>query len=222
MFTRLSENFAGVLAPYFRLEDLEESRAIVFGLWPDFTLAYFNPAWQEFAESNGGQQRVATNWGVGARYLDAIPQPLRGFYERFLTATPDAGTAQHPTSHVYECSSPTVFRKFSMQVYALSDRAGYIVMNSLVVEAPHDPLTRAPHKADLQRYVDDRGVITQCSHCRLTKYVGTQERWDWVPEWVAHSAPNTSHGLCATCFNYYYNASEADYPMEQLSYGSCL
>jgi hypothetical protein len=204
MFTRLSANFADLLAPNFQLDELEASEAIVFGLWRDFSLAYVNPAWVCFADSNDGQPYINDVWGVGSQYLDAIPGKLRTFYEHFLTAAPVPGTTLHPAAHVYECSSPTVFRQYRMQVYALRERLGYIVNNALVVERPHDPLTRTPHDPDLPQYVDAVGIITQCSHCRLVRHVGARERWDWVPAWVEHVQPNTSHGLCAMCFSYYY------------------
>ncbi len=206
MRNRLNDRFDKLLHPYFSLEALEKSSAIVFGLWPDYRLAYFSPAWVKFAEENGGQPQIAGQWGLGSNYFDAIPEPLQLFYRRLLNDTPDAGATMHPPTHLYECSSPALFRKFSMQVYSLRDRAGYIVVNSLVVEAPHDPVSRAPHEADYSEYLDDRGLIVQCSHCRLTRHARSPERWDWVPEWVECSPANTSHGLCEMCFNYYYAA----------------
>jgi len=212
MNTRLDDNFGELLQPYFKLEDLEKTRAIVFGLWPDFRLAYFSPAWVKFAEQNGGQPKVGADWGLGTRYFDAIPEPLRPFYQRFLTTTADAGASMHPSSHVYECSAPTLFRKFSMQVYSLRNRAGFIIVNSLVVEAPHDPLTRAPHDADVNQYLDERGLVVQCSHCRLVRHAGAKDRWDWVPEWVGRCPANTSHGLCEMCFKYYYEAEDPELP----------
>ncbi|MBC7842210.1 MAG: hypothetical protein H7099_07850 [Gemmatimonadaceae bacterium] len=203
----MSDEFARLLAPSFELEDLEGSEAIAFGLWPDLTLAYVNPAWTRFAEGNNGEPGIQNEWGIGARYLDAIPGVLRPFYEQFLTATPEPGVSLHPPSHVYECSSPTVFRQYLMQVYPLQKRAGYIVLNALVAESAHDPLSRAPHTPDLDMYVDVNGIVTQCSHCRLIRCVGEQTRWDWVPSWVEEAPPKTSHGLCEMCFTYYYGVA---------------
>ena len=62
MFTRLSANFASLLAPHFCLEDLEDSHASVFGRWPDFTLTYFNPVWVGLARANSGQPQIASKW----------------------------------------------------------------------------------------------------------------------------------------------------------------
>ncbi|MBC8089887.1 MAG: hypothetical protein H7Z40_21720 [Phycisphaerae bacterium] len=201
---RTTSEFVSLLHPHFRLQDLEESSAIVFGLWADFTLAYMNPAWEKFAGENLGQPQVETHWGLGANYLEAIAPALRPFYSKLLASTPDAGAALHPVSHLYECSSPTVFRQFSMQVYALKDRAGFVIINALVQEAPHDPVTHMLHNPDQHVYMDEHGIIVQCAHCRLVRQVADPTRWDWVPTWVEQSPESTSHGLCPLCFEYYY------------------
>lgn len=148
MPAHIDANFAARLAPHFRLEELERYPATVFGLWPDFRLAYLNPAWTAFADVNGGQPSVTSTWGLGTRYLDAIAEPLRPFYERLLARAPEPGASLHPVSHQYECSSATLFRKFSMQVYALPEGAGFVIVNSLLVETPHDASGRPPHSAD--------------------------------------------------------------------------
>ena len=204
MRPRVDVGFGRLLAPHFRLDELDRHPATVFGLWPDARLAYFNEAWCAFAAANGGEPSVRHAWGLGARYLDAIAEPLRPFYADLLARTPDPGTSPHPVSHEYECSSATVFRKFSMQTYALADRAGFIVVNSLVVEAQHDPLVRPPQPAVLERYLDGRGVLVQCMHCRRVQRGAKAVIWDWVPDWVEQSPPRTSHGICPICFDYYY------------------
>ena len=201
---RIDVGFGRLLAPHFRLDALDRHPDTVFGLWPDARLAYFNEPWSAFAAANGGQPSVECAWGLGARYLDAIAEPLRPFYADLLARTPDPGTALHPVSHEYECSSATVFRKFRMQTYALADRAGFIVINSLVVEAPHDPVVRPPQAAVLGRYLDGRGVLVQCAHCRRVQRGADTVSWDWVPEWAERSPPLTSHGVCPICFDYYY------------------
>lgn len=209
MIPRSRETFATLLSPHFRLQDLEESSATIFGLWADFSLAYMNPAWEAFATSNDGQPQVATEWGLGASYFNAIAAPLRPFYLQLFHSAPDAGASQHPVGHVYECSSATVYRRFSMQVYALPERNGFVVINSLVVESPHDPGTRVPHNPARSHYENEDGLILQCAHCRLVKAVSDPFRWDWVPAWVDVSPPATSHGLCPLCFEYYYATQPA-------------
>jgi hypothetical protein len=200
----IDDRFAALLSPRFRVADLEGHPASVFGMWRDTTLAYVNPAWSAFAESNNGQPAVEREWGLGARYLDAIAEPLQPFYERLLQEAPGVGMSLRPASHTYECSSADVFRRFVMQVYCLPERSGFVVVNSLVVEAPHDPAARPAQSPDAVRYMNTDGVIVQCSHCRRIRHAGADERWDWVPEWVEHSPRDTSHGLCPICFEYYY------------------
>jgi hypothetical protein len=36
--------------------------------------------------------------------------------------------------------------------------------------------------------------------------VTVENRWDWVPGWVAESPEDISHGLCDACAAYYYPA----------------
>jgi hypothetical protein len=208
MPTRIDTDFAVLLGPRFRLEELDRHPASVFGLWQDLRIAYINPAWTAFAEANNGKSCIERNWGLGARYLDAIPGPLRPFYEDLLAQAPDPRASLHPVSHQYECSSAVVFRKFSMQIYSLEERAGFVVINSLLIEEPQDPNKRPPQAPDSERYLDSCGNMVQCSHCRRVQSVANPIRWDWVPAWVEHSPAETSHGICSICLDYYYPNDE--------------
>lgn len=201
----IDPKFAALMLPRFRLEDLDRETASVFGLWPDARLAYTNSAWRAFAQSNGGQPAIAKHWDLGASYLDAIANPLRPFYEDLLTRAANvAGTSLYPIPHEYECSSADVFRKFAMHVYPLDGRSGFIVVNSLIVETPHDSITRPSHAPETSCYANEKGIILQCCHCRRVRRADDSTRWDWVPAWVEQSPAATSHGLCDVCFNYYY------------------
>jgi len=204
MSPRSAGDFAAALAPHFQLEDLEQSSAIVFGLWADLSLAYCNPAWKIFAGCNGGEPRLASADCIGANYLEAIAEPLRPFYRALLARASEPGESLHPVSHLYECSSPTLFRKFSMHVYALPGRAGFVVVNALVVETSHDAAERPPQEPAHHRYASANGVILQCAHCRLVQRVAEPMQWDWVPDWVASSPAEISHGICQVCAEYFY------------------
>jgi hypothetical protein len=179
------------------IESLEDDRSVVYMLDADFRLAYCNKAWDEFAEHNGGAhlRRIEQ---VGRLVLDAIPEPLKAFYrsvfERSLAK-------QRPWEHSYECSSPECYREFHMQVLPLQAPPRLVVVNSLVVERAHERIRQAPLTA---AYRTPGGVIGMCMHCRRTRRNDEPDIWDWVPEFLATPPDNVSHGLCTTCFRYYY------------------
>lgn len=203
--------FLAVLSTRFDRDTLDAHPASVVGLLPDMRIAWVNKAWRGFASANEGQPAIDERWGIGANYLDAVPAPLRAFYERLLARVPDDGAAMHPVSHAYECSSPETFRKFNMQVYGLPNRAGYVIINSLVSESPHPDSGSAAgaHPALESRYRGSNGVIVQCAHCRRVRHGRESARWDWVPDWVRQMPRETSHGLCPVCANYYYPEDRA-------------
>lgn len=204
MNTRIDPDFAALLSSRFQVEELDRNPSSVVGLWPDSRLAYVNPAWIAFAVANDGQPAVEESWGLGARYLDAIAPPLRPFYQGLLQSALDTGTSLRPVSHRYECSSAEVERHFNMQVYPLPAGAGFVIVNSLLAEEPHDPAARPPQPADPVRYVDPHGRIVQCCHCRLVRRTTEPTQWDWVPAWVERSPIETSHSICPVCMEYYY------------------
>ena len=103
----------------------------IYGLAPDLTLAYVNPAWTTFARANGGDAELAES-PLGRSLERAIPPILRIFYlDAMAHLVPGA-----IWEHVYECSSPTVLRKFRMRCGALSEPGYVVVSNHLVLEQP--------------------------------------------------------------------------------------
>ncbi len=204
MHTLADATFTALLADRFPAGMLDAHPSSVFGIWPDGRLAYLNPGWYEFAIANGGYPAIENQWDIGANYLDAVTPPLRPFYRALLARAPEVGAAQHPLSHEYECSSADMFRKYNMQVYALPRQAGWLVVNSLVVEQPHDPEERPAHATSDAEYRDVAGIVHQCAHCRRVLHQGREPRWDWVPAWVTHPARDTSHDVCPVCYAFYY------------------
>lgn len=199
---RCAAGFRPLLSGAHALEALEAHPASVVGLWPDTTIAYVNPAWLRFAHANGGREPIESNFGLGGNYLDAISPTLRPFYAILLEAAPTAEESLHPPVHEYECSSAAEYRRFAMHVYALPGRAGWLVVNSLLVEHTHDPATHAPHEPVLSEYLHN-GLLTQCAHCRRIRHVADPLRWDWVPDWVTRPMDCVSHGMCPTCYHHY-------------------
>lgn len=200
MASRCDPAFEPLLHPFAR-RDLDRRPATVFGLWSDWRIAYVNDAWDRFATDNGGQPAIGERWDLGASYLDAVPGLLHPFYQQLYDRS---GGSRHPSSHDYECSSPDQYRCFHMDVYALADRAGFIVVNSLLVERPHDDGIGPPVAVE---YHDEHGMLHQCMHCRRVENL-LRARWDWVPAWVERVPQHTSHGLCPVCLAYYYPAAE--------------
>jgi hypothetical protein len=179
------------------IDTFEDDQAVVYLLDNDLRLAYCNKAWDEFAEHNGGVhlRRIEQ---VGHRVLDSTPEPLKAFYRSVFER---ALAEQKPWEHSYECSSPDCYREFHMQVLPLQAPPRLVVVNSLVVEKAHERIIRPPLTA---LYRTTGGVITMCMHCRRTRRSEESEIWDWVPEFLVAPPDNVSHGLCSTCFHYYY------------------
>lgn len=176
---------------------LEHSKAVICVLDPDLRITYCNPAWDEFARQNSGQDVLAQGV-VGSRLLDVVAEPLRAFYEDIFQRAETTGQVQE---FDYECSSSELYRSFHMQVLPLKEPHGFLVMHSLRVEKPLDfRPTQAPDDA---RYAGSDGIIVMCCHCRRTRRFQDSHAWDWVPVYLERRS-GVSHGLCGICHAYFY------------------
>jgi hypothetical protein len=184
----------------FDPEELDNHYGAIFGLLPDLRLAAFNRSWFDFARDNGGEPAISRDWPLGRSVLDAVPEPLRPFYEQAFTHCLSSGS---PWEHEYECSSPEVYRWYHQRLLPLGDGDGLLVVNSLLVENAH-PAGSVIHQVVISEYMDNNGYLHQCAHCRRVLFQGSPERWDFVAEWVRHFPKNTSHTLCPVCYRYYY------------------
>jgi hypothetical protein len=192
----------------FNLAAIERHPASVYGLWPDLSLAYVNPAWFRFASENNGEPAISTHWSIGSAFMQAIPDPLQAFYTRLFSTSLTEGsrTDSRPMQHEYECSSAAIYRRFLMTVYPLPGGTGLLVVNTLAVECPHNPGERPPHPADTQTYADADGVVRQCAHCRRIQVPANADLWHWIPSWVEKCPLHASHTLCNFCLDHYYPA----------------
>lgn len=197
---QIEEDFRPLIQ-HFDLESLEGQAAPVYGLWDNYSLACANRAWADFAKENNGDPVIAESWGLGRNVLDAVPSDLKDFYAQNYQSCLKSGD---PWNHEYECSSAALYRRFHQIVYPVGDGNGLLVLQSLVVEVPHDREERPAKQPLQQEYENDHGIITQCSHCRRIKHSHQERRWDWVPQWVETIPPDTSHGLCEVCLDHYY------------------
>lgn len=178
---------------------IEHDTAVVFCLDSNLRLVYANAAWDRFASANGGDSMLRPA-PLGRPVLESISGPLKEFYASIYARVLESG---QPWQHRYECSSPTLFREFAMQVLPVKGGTGLMVVNSLLVEHP-------PHVCPLRPiptgYRDANGIIVMCGHCRRTRRPGSApEVWDLVAAHISALPPNVSHGLCGICLDYYYS-----------------
>ena len=154
---------------------------------------------ETFARANGGEAGFARPI-IGLALLSVVPEVLRAFYEPRLHALFDAGTAWE---HDYECSSPSLRRRFRMRALPVPGLDYAIVSHARLVETPVDDVSAQP----LAAYVSSSGIITQCAHCRRVQRRDGSGAWDFVPELVRAPREDVSHGLCALCLEYHYGGS---------------
>jgi hypothetical protein len=184
----------------FEPEVLETCSHAIYGVWADGTLAYLNPGWFAFARANNGDE-IGTRWGLGASVFDATADALRPFYRQHFTS---CVKQRAPWSHEYDCSSAQILRRFHMLVYPLGDGGGLLVVNSLLLEQPHDAAGRTPLPPEEGLYRNEHGLVAHCVHCRRFRRLAPADQWDWVPAWVERLPKNTTGGLCGPCITFHY------------------
>lgn len=195
--------FQQLLAQHFSIDLLEQHPGTVYGLWPDLSLAYMNPAWFGFARDNQGEPAISAHWLRGRLVTDALPEVLHPFYvELYLQALED--NSDEALIHDYECSSAQEFRLFSMSLHNLGYGAGLLIINRERQAGEHQ---RPAYAARDNAYRDARGKHHQCSHCRCFQNAGQRSRWDWIPDWVTQPPDKLVYTLCPACFDYYYQLS---------------
>ena len=192
--------FRQLLAQHFTLSMLEAHSGTIYGLWPDLTLAYMNPAWFNFARENQGIPQVTQRWVLGKVITDALPDVLHPFYvELYLNALDNHESES--LKHEYECSSPQQYQRFDMHLHNLGAGAGLLIINTEQVRCEH---SRTLARPDTQTYLQRDGDYLQGSHCRCDQSHQQLNRWDWIPNWLNASPGEIKHTLCPACFDYYY------------------
>lgn len=178
---------------------LEAEPGSAYLLAPDLSIRYVNEGWRRFARENGAPD-LATSWSWSAPVSCYVAPALR---ERFEAKYLRVLARKVPWSHVYECSSEGVYRKFNVTVHCAPGWHGLAVVHSLTEEAPLS--ANRTHLDDrVAVFTDARGLVVVCSSCgRLRRGDGT--RWDWAPGWVTPSMVNVSHGICALCELQFYD-----------------
>lgn len=137
-------------------------------------------------------------WGPNRALLDAIEGPQRRFYADWLAGALDG---PEPLDHEYECPTPELARRFLLRAYPLHGQ-GLLMVHSPIGEAPHEAAL-AP-VTDLGPYTDAHGIVHVCGHCRRSRRVSGEPRYDWVPAVLDSDHPALSHGLCPACALYHF------------------
>jgi len=191
---------------------LTNSRVVcAYGIWQDFTIAYLSPGWYGFAAANGGEPEISSRWSLGANLLTGIHGPLRRFYESGFQR---CLLQQRPWEHCYECSSAARYRWYQMMAYPLEAAAGLLIVHALRVERLQ-PSARPAAAARPEIYVDENGMLHQCSYCRRVRRAERPEVWDWVRQWAERAPSHTSHGICEACYGFYSAQLEKGFSFPQ-------
>jgi hypothetical protein len=206
--TRCDPRFERLLAGFYR-QPLDQGDDVIYGVWPDLTLAYSNARWAWFATENDGAD-VLKRWTLGASVRSAFGPDLDPFYTRAFGEVLATGAIWQ---HTYTCPSPRQMRWFNMRVLPLGQE-GLLVCHSLVSAAEWpDRWGRGPSAA-LYRNTD--GMVTQCAHCRRVQVAPAQPAqptwpaqpdWHHVPAFIERAPPGTTHGLCPICFMYHFKSA---------------
>ena len=198
-------DFLHLLGPQ-RVAELEADENTVIGLRADNTVGYRNSGWDRFATDNGAPELIEWN---GTPILEMFHPEVREAYRDLFQRVRDRG---EPEDHVYQCSSPEVYREFRLRVLPLPDEH-LLLIHHLVVNRDHHWPVQEPGT----RYVDADGVVTQCCRCRRTRRANAPETWDWVPAYLDRTLDQVSHGLCPSCFRHYHPEAAARRDQRQRS-----
>jgi hypothetical protein len=181
---------------------VEADNSVIFCLDSDLKITYCNPSWDRFAIENGGGALCRPAL-IGHCVLDSIGKPDREYFERHYRR---ALVRNEPWERDYECSSCNVCRIFRLRAVPMSTVRGLFVVNSLIVEHPHQNAACPPVE---QAYRTARGLVVMCASCRRTRRNSPEaEVSDWVPRFVESFPERTTHGVCPPCRELYYPDDE--------------
>jgi PAS domain-containing protein len=189
---------AGLWEAGFTFSAVESNPAVIYILDRSFRIVYCNPAWNVFAQQNGGQHLLRSDVQWKSSFdgaSDLMKEFYRSGYEKALEEN-------KPWEHDYECSSPEQERAFRMRVIPLKG-AHLFVENVLRWERPHDREVQPGFDSE---YLRQAGFIVMCANCRRTERLTKDGKatWEWIPSYVEKPPSLVSHGLCRTCRFYYY------------------
>lgn len=173
---------------------------VVFALSRELTLVYFNTAYRRFAAVNGGSPGATR---IGMSLPSAITPDVRAHFEGKLLGALRTGK---PAEHDYVCAGGGRYREYHQIAFPSRRGDGLIVVNSLRVDAPMSSREKDARAPLDHLYRQQNGFITQCCNCRRTLRAagGT---WDWVPDWIDTTPPDTSHSICEVCYGHHWKTA---------------
>lgn len=186
---------AGQLLNASQQEHFNRTPDVAYICDSDLRLLACNPAWELFALANRGTE-ILFQWVPGTSIADAMSGPAREYYCKRYRQALDTGEV---FKEEYECSSPQRYRRFLQVAYPLGQGRALLITNSLVEEYSVEGTD-----AGAERYLDDRGVIVQCSHCKRVASPEEEGAWGWVPSLAGGSDPRVSHTFCPWCLEHYH------------------
>jgi hypothetical protein len=183
------------------LDSFNKHPSSIYGLDKNYNIVYLNDAWFSFAQDNGGDNE----WTLGRNIFDTIPDLEKLFYKNLFDSTlKQQNSSMISPQTEYECSSPSLYRRYSMHIYPVGTE-GLVVVNSLVIEEPIEKhYSQDSQQIESKDYIDENRCIYQCANCRRIRLLSDSNKWAWIPKFISKPYPNTSHCICPPCLNYYY------------------
>jgi|TARA_R110002072_G_scaffold110154_3_gene237665 hypothetical protein len=102
------------------LERMDSHPSSIYGLNSEFEISYLNSACLNFSETNGTHIFDNSAWPLGKNIFDCIPDSLESYYKNLFESNlkvKEPSVIAKQTE--YECSSPYLFRRFSMHLYPI-------------------------------------------------------------------------------------------------------
>lgn len=189
-----------------RLDSLNSHTCAVYGLDSKLNIAYQNPASIKFSEDNSDNNHVSCESSLGRNIFDLIPDVLAPVYKELFESVMNEKSVSMISRQIeYECSSPELYRRFSMHIYPIGKDGGLLVVHSLLIEEPYIAFfADATNMVNECNYINKHGLVTQCANCRRIKNLSIEGQWDWIPKWIKEPHTPMSHGICRPCMHHYY------------------
>jgi hypothetical protein len=187
------------------LESLSKDSAIAFVVDAALDIQHTNQAWVRSALRDGAIP-LAPSGLVGRNYLDFVVGPLHELLSRKLHTALAPSTSAAGLLITSECNTPLYFQTLTTHVLPLrtagASAEGLVLLHSLHINcllSEREELFEEP----FDTWRNAAGLLVQCGCCRRVRDA-RDDCWKMHARLVAEPAPNTSHGLCATCLEAYY------------------